>query len=284
MSFEELIDPSALIFLSEAMCTLTRMPYVPRRVAFVDETIRDDRQLGHFYIMTATILDKAHPDYGAFWRELRRVAWLQPSHDLHASKVALSPNGQQDLNAVERAIGESNAVRAIAVVRARIAHKGDEIARQRCIASLLTALSSFDIRNITLDTRDHLGQASKSITSPRLGPRNALDAATIQDLQLSGELPPDLYVCHGDDQMVHELWVPDVTAYAVGRALADHNPARLQWLAPHLNIREARILPVSERTVLDQKSTPITSLTFYLDTFTSQAKAIHDRKSGLTDG
>ena len=39
----EPLNPSALNFLSELLCTLTSMSHVPHRVVFLDETIRDDR-------------------------------------------------------------------------------------------------------------------------------------------------------------------------------------------------------------------------------------------------
>jgi len=254
------------------------MSYTPCRVAFVDETIRNDIQLGRFYIMTAAILDKAHPEYGAFWRELRNVAWSQPNHTIHASTLIRSPNGQKYLDAAERAIGESPAVRSITVLRAKIPSKGEEIARQRCIASLATSLASFDVQSVTLDTRDPLGQAHKSITSPRLGPRNALDASTILDLQASGELPTGFDVRHGNDEKIHELWVADVVAYAIGRALADHNPTRLHLLAPHIQVREAQVLPVAERGPEGAKHIPASSLNAFLGIFLAEAKQIWEEE------
>jgi len=222
--------------------------------------------------MTAAILDKAHPGYGAFWRELRNVAWSQPDRSIHASTLIRRPGGQQCLEAVEHAIGESPAVWSIAAVRAQILPKGEERARQRCIASLVTALASFGVRTVTLDTRDPLGQAHKSITSPRLGPQNTLDARTVLDLQAAGELPDDLDVRHGDDKKIHELWIADTVVYAVSRALADHEPARLRSLASHIQIREARLLPIAERGPDGVKRAPASSLDVFLNEFLAAAK------------
>jgi len=136
----------------------------------------------------------------------------------------------------------------------------------------MTSLASFGVDTVTLDSRDPLGQAHKSITSPRLGPRNALDASTVLDLQASGELPTDFDVRHGNDKKIHELWVADVAAYAVGRALADHDPARLRLLAPHIQVREARVLPVAERGPDGVSHLPASNLNTFLDDFLAKAR------------
>jgi len=270
MSCEEPLNPSALTFLSDPLCTIASMSNVPRLLALIDETIRNDPQHGQFYVLTAAIVDKAHPRYSGLWKDFRQVANRQPTKLVHASEIARAPNGHQDLSLLERTIGDNPAVTAIAVVRTPFGPGGEEGARQMCLSDLLAALtSSFGIRHIVMDTRDHLGVATKSM-SAKPGTRNYEDIRTIHDLQRVGELPEDLRVVHADDQRMHELWIADVVAYAVGRSLADRDPFRLQWLAPHLQMREARMLPVSQRT--DGRWAPDTGLTSLLIDYIARAK------------
>ena len=246
------------------------MPHKSRLVALVDETIRNDPQRGQFYVMTSAIVDKAHPRYSGLWKDFRQVANKQPNKCVHASVIARSPGGQQDLDLMERSIGENPSVTAVAVVRAPFGPLGEEEARQRCVADLLVALTSqFGVNHIVMDTRDHLGAATKSMTA-KPGSRNYRDLLTIRDLQNTGELPGDLRVVHANDQLMHELWIADVVSYAVGRSLADRDPSRLRLLEPHLQMREARILPVAQRT--NGRLAPDTGLTLLLTEYLAQAR------------
>lgn len=250
-------------------------------IAFVDETLRDSPLYPKFYVLTAAIVDRSKPEYAALQKVMHRVARTQPTGMIHASEMARAQNSQEGLVSVEREIGENAAVRALAVVHSPFGAGGEEEARQRCVAELMVTLSSaFDVSSVTMDSRDPLGISSKS-TIPRRGTRNFKDLATVRGLQAIGELPEDLAVSHANDRLINGLWIADVASYAVGSSLARRDPSRLQWIAPHLYMREARILPVSERKDTHQTTAPVTDLSFYLNAFVEQAKAIHDRASGL---
>jgi len=236
-----------------------------------------------FYVLTAAIVNRDDPGYAFLSKKMRRVANNQNTHMIHASKMTHSQENLNDLLSLEREIGDNPAVRALAVVRSPLTLGGEEDARQRCVADLMVTLTStFKVCAVTMDSRDPLGIATKSMTAKK-GSRNIEDIVTIEGLKTTGELPDDLNVFHANDEKVHGLWIADVATYAVGRSLASRDPSRLQWIAPHLYMREARILPVAERAKADQKFAPVTSLSFYLDAFVNQAKAMHDRESGLLE-
>jgi len=129
--------------------------------------------------------------------------------------------------------------------------------------------------SVTLDSRDPLGNASKSMAAKK-GSRNHKDLVTIEGLKSVGELPCDLDVFHGNDHSVHGLWIADVIAYAIGRCIADHDPHRLTRLAPRLEMEEARVLPVTERMVSGISISPRTNLTCILAMYMKEARAIHD--------
>jgi len=273
MSCEEPLNPGALAILSVGVCRLSIMTGSPSLVAFVDETARNDPQHGQFYALAAVVMDKANPGYGLLWRDIHWVAHAQPSGMIHASDMARSHDGAMNLVSVERSIGDNSAVLAIAVVHSPFGSGGEEEARQHCLADLMVALfSGFEVRHVTIDSRDPLGVATKSMTAKR-GTRNYEDLVTIRDLQTTGELPKDLKVFHANDRFVHQLWVADVAAYAIGRSLTDRDPGRLQWLAPHLQMKEAHLLPVSRRSD-GHLLTPETGLTSMLKAYIAQANAI----------
>ena len=248
------------------------MPNTTSLIAYVDETSRNDAQHGQFYALVATVINVADPDYSALMRHMYTVAHRQRTGTIHASQMR-SPEGLKDLTSLENDMGTNPAVMSIAVVRASYGPGGEEEARQRCVAHLLVSLAStYGVVSVTLDSRDALGNATKSMTA-RKGGRNIIDLRTVEDLKAVGELPETLKVYHANDKNVHQLWLPDIAAYAIGRCLADKDPARIRWVAPRLDMKEALLLPVGERTKVGQKFTSPTELTSDLQSYLYRAKA-----------
>ena len=79
------------------------------------------------------------------------------------------------------------------------------------------------------------------------GSKNARDMRTLLDLKKAGELDSSVKIFHARDEVVHQLWVPDVVGYVVARSIARHDPRYMSVLAGKLEIREAIVLPPSMR-------------------------------------
>ena len=233
-----------------------------------------------FYVLTAAIVNRNDSGYAYLGKIVHSVARRQSTGMIHASDMARTQSSLKDLISLEREIGGNSSVRALAVVRYPLGSDGEERARKRCVAELMVALvSGFGVSSVTMDSRDPLGRASESRT-PRRGSRNYEDFMTIEDLKAVGELPKDLEVSHGNDRLKQGLWIADVATYAVDRSLADRDPSRLQWIAPHLHMREALTLPVSERTDSGKQLSPATEMSSFLNDFVQQARIIHDEENG----
>ena len=240
-------------------------------IAYVDETSRNDARHGRFYALVATILNTTDLHYSALMRHMHDIAHRQPTRTIHASQMR-SPDALKDLTSLEQDLGTNPAVMAIAAVRASYAPRNEEEARQRCVAHLLVSLAStYGVSSVTLDTRDPLGGVSKSMTAKK-GGRNIIDLRTVEDLKAVGELPESLKVYHANDEIVHQLWLPDIAAYAIGRCLADRDPARIRWIVPRLDMKEALLLPVAERSRLGQEFVPATKLTSDLQYYLARAR------------
>lgn len=211
--------------------------------AVVDESSNRDQT---FYVMAAAVLD----DSRSRVRDLMRALEAQAPVDergrpyIHANEMDESSRSK-----CERVMGEHNAVRFIATVKAPIGAGGMEEARQRCLAELAVQLSKrYRVNRMTLDTRDdiHLDPAAAREYGSLHNPR---DRATLAALKGEGELPPDFSFTHRDDQHSHQLWLADLAAHAVHRSIRDNDPNQVAPIAHKCEIREAARLPVEERSV-----------------------------------
>jgi len=256
----------------------TRYVFESPFIAFIDETVRNDSIHGRFYALVAAIVNR-NPDYAALVRLMHHVASQQYSGIIHATDMARSEAGRADLSSIEHKIGNNGAVAFFAVAHSPFASGGEEEARQRCVADLAVGLTSaYRVRSVILDSRDPLGNASQS-TIPKRGTRNFEDLVTIDGLKGIGEVPKELNISHGNDRLMPGLWIADVAAYSVGHSIADRDPSRLVWIAPHLYIREALTLPVSERVSGSRSMLPSTGMSVYMETLLNRAKAMRQERT-----
>jgi len=125
--------------------------------------------------------------------------------------------------------------------------RSSEDARQICLADLVTRMGDRGpLAGVTLDTRDNLGVTAQSAKAEP-GSKNARDLRTLQDLKDVGEVDPRVKVYHARDEVVRQLWIPDVAGYVVARSLARHDPGYMRILAGKVEIHEAVRLPPSMR-------------------------------------
>jgi hypothetical protein len=177
------------------------------------------------------------------WRDLDILAKRQRGGVLHAAELLRRGRGDA-LLAAERLIGDSDAIHSIVTVKSSTS----ESARQRCLATLATHLNRLGVTHLVLDNRD-IGfgyQLSKQATTKY--PKNAIDHTTLQGLIRVGELDPVMTIAHGTDQRVHQLWLPDLVAHAVNRALTYNDPDQLVWITHRLQLLDAHVLPVAQRS------------------------------------
>lgn len=132
-------------------------------VAFIDESHYERPTTGYFYTMTAAVIDfNQQESYKTLMRSLDMIARRQPDHSLHANRMA--KHDQPGIDQALTAIASSSAAKLIMTVRTyRGDVRTDEDARQVCLADLSTRLSRHDpVEQVTLDSRDNLGQSGKS--------------------------------------------------------------------------------------------------------------------------
>ena len=176
--------------------------------------------------------------------ELEGLARSQPldrhgHRGLHASEMAYNPVRQPDLDAAQRLIAQCDAVQVVVMVRTWVTGVlSSEDARQICLTDLATYFQAEGpLDGITLDTRDNLGRTAKS-GKAESGSKNARDLRTLRDLMAVGELDPGVKVFHARDEVVRQLWIPDIAGYVVARSIARHDPGYRRILADKVQIRE----------------------------------------------
>ncbi|MCL2783947.1 MAG: hypothetical protein FWD55_00640 [Propionibacteriaceae bacterium] len=254
------------------------MPNASRRlIAYVDESSRNTDQQGHFYLMSAAVIDRMSPDFQTLMRKLHRIALHQPQKNLHAFQMERST--PHVLQYAEQVIASCSAVQIILSVRAPILDSW-EAARQRCLAELVTRGSQgLGVKEFVLDTRDGSFQRSPGHNQEKLNDYH--DIHTIQGLIAAGDIS-EANLMHADDRRTHELWVADIAAFATSRALALGNPGRLRWLAHRLELREARVIPVDQRHPSSRRILSPSVFQLRLDEVKIQAReALFDTRGNL---
>ncbi|MDR1079207.1 MAG: hypothetical protein LBL55_11260 [Propionibacteriaceae bacterium] len=237
--------------------------------AFVDETWRrDDR--GRYYILLGVVVDDsvgARPLMAEFHAVAAR--W---GGSVHATEMCRTQEGRDDLAGLERSIEAAPAIRLVCAVRAPIpwGARRIEAARQRCVAELSFRAARLGVRELVFDSRN--SKDPHAAPQERRADKN--DQATILDLRRAGELPDDVRAWHRDDRHTNELWLADVACRTVRDALLTDDPIRLSPLAHLLEIREARLLPVSERSGLEVRAAPESGLSFHLADLVMRARRV----------
>ncbi len=228
------------------------------RAAFIDESHYERSDTGHFYTMTAAVIDFARQDsYRSMMLRLSRLAHRQSSRTLHARDMAAPGGHTDDLMAAQQAITSCDAVRLIITVRTPMKRVSTvEQTRQVCLADLATRIQEHGtLDRIILDTRDPLGHAHQSSKAVP-GGANHHDLTTLNDLKKAGELDPSTLVIHANDDWATQLWIPDVAGYVVSRSIARGDPGYMSLLAPKVELYEALTLPVAMRTTTRESLTP----------------------------
>ena len=216
---------------------------------YLDESYYDSLGMPRFYTMTGALVDFSCTDsYRRMIRDLEAIARRQPVNrhgyrGLHAKEMT-SPERRKDLESAQRVIADCDAVRVAVTVRTYTACvRSSEDARQICLTNLVTYFQSVGpLAGITLDTRDDLGRTAKSAKAEQ-GSKNARDLYTLQNLKAFGELDSSVKIFHARDEVVHQLWVPDIVGYVVARSIARHDRQYMSILAGKVDIRQAVTLP-----------------------------------------
>jgi hypothetical protein len=250
--------------------------------AFIDESHQRRPDHYDFYTMTAAIVDY-RPSLKASRQTVIEsfhdiASQLPPDrhgrHSIHANRMRNAYDNE--LEAVQRSIAASEAVRMIMTVRTRTADvRNDEDARQTCLADLTTRLTSLgNVSRLIMDSRDDLARRGMHQTrKPEPGGGNAIDRATITDLQRTKQAPAALDVVFADDTWADQLWLADVASYVVARSIARRDPGYMSILAAKIEIHEAIVLPVAVRR-LGQTQLEPTGLELALQDHWSIANAI----------
>jgi hypothetical protein len=206
----------------------------PRRLtAFVDESYR-----AGFYLLSAAIVDTRSISWERLQTTLKTISHELPGHEIHASKMR-SADDRRVLDQVERLVSASPAAALLVSVKAPI-DRGQEQARQHCLADLAVELSRVDVQDLRLDTRRNPSRPGSAIL-------DRLDLDTVRGLAAADRIHPDLRIRHTASTASPGIWIADVTGYAVNQTLAKDDPDRLKLLAWKLEIREARHLPSADR-------------------------------------
>jgi len=224
------------------------------RLLYVDESYYDSPDVPRFYTMTGALIDFSHHDsYQRMIRDLQAIARRQPidrsgHRGLHSTEMAYDPIRQPDLECAQQVITDCDAVSLVVTVRTYLGKvRTSEDARQICLTDLVTRIGARgSLAGVTLDTRDNLGMTGQSAKAEP-GSKNARDLRTLQDLKEVGELDPTVKVYHARDEVVRQLWIPDVVGYVVARSLARHDPGYMRILAGKVEIYEATRLPPAMR-------------------------------------
>jgi hypothetical protein len=199
----------------------------PPFAAYVDESVSGD---GRLYTMTAALVDTR----GA--RELVRGLQEHADLDTRTGKsyfhtVAAS---EDRITAMTEFIAGAAAVRSVMTARAPVPARGQEDARQACLAELVARAAAYGATSMTLDGRTARG--------PRPQVSNDIDRATIQRVREAGLAPANFMARHVDDRDAPLVWIADVVGWQARRAIEYREPARLAPLAGVLAMYEARLV------------------------------------------
>jgi hypothetical protein len=231
-----------------------------RLITYIDESERGASRDGGFYLMTAAIINQEDPSLNDLRTTMRRFASEQPSRLLHATKLA--HKDPATLLKAETAVGQCPAVNLVCAVSNIARGTTFEDARQRCIATLFRHITqNTNARVFILDTRDNLGISAKSKTPKER--QNRIDFDTINALVKRKE-NPNVDVAHGNDKVIHDLWIPDIASYAIATSIMRKDPARLEYIAAQLELMEACVLPVAQRKQVSITAHPPTALSEFL--------------------
>ncbi len=184
----------------------------PALVAYADESVSAD---GRLYTLTAAIVDTSQARAVVAGLNERAVLDTRTGrtyfHTVQADETQIA--------AMTEFIAGAEGVRSVLTARAPVGPRGQEEARQACLAELLYRLGRENVTSLTMDGRQERGRRDLA---------NARDRATVAAARNAGLVPAKFQVRHVDDRNAPLVWIADVVGWLARRAV--EYSSRTGWL------------------------------------------------------